>query len=136
MVRGVPHVCVRIRFGGKEAPVWLLVDTGAARTTLFNRAVEALGLSRGALEPAHAPMLGIGGPINAFLLWHVELVFDSSEGGYPLHRDLCVVLHRVAHLPLPLASRVLDLPSILGRDVIDGFRFVYERATGTVLLER
>jgi len=81
-------------------------------------------------------MPGIGGHAPAFLLRGVELVFPTTDGEEVIRHDVCAVRHQVAGLPPQLRERILNMPSILGRDIISGFRFVYEHATVTVLLER
>lgn len=60
--------------------VWLLADTGAARTTLLDRDLRVLSIPLDALEPAPVPIIGIGGTVRSFVLRGVELTFASDEG--------------------------------------------------------
>ncbi len=133
---GAPRVSVRVRFGGGQWPCWFLVDTGAERTTLLDRDLDWIGLPPGSLTPLPSPILGFGGPVRASLLPGAELVLHAAERDVVFRHDLCVVRHDISRFPHAIASRILGLPSVLGRDIIDHFRFVYEHATGTVLLER
>lgn len=133
---GEPQVLVRVRVGDAQWPIWFLVDTGAARTTLLDGDLGLLGSHLGGLELLPNPIVGFGGPVSSFLLRQAELIFRATDGDYLLPHNLCAVQHEISRFPQPIASRILKLPSVLGRDIIDRFRFVYERATGTVLLER
>jgi len=136
LMDGKPQVRVRVRYADVQLPIWFLVDTGAARTTLLDGDLRWLELDPRSLEPLPNSIVGFGGPVRSFLLRHAELVFTTTDGHYQLPHNLCAVQHEIVRFPQPIATRILELPSVLGRDIIDRFRFVYEHATGTVLLER
>lgn len=91
--------------------VRLLVDTGASCTVLQDADFGRLGIPRGLLVPAPAPMGGVGGPVTAQLLRGARLEFSLAAGG--THR----VRIDVHVLPPPVPP--LGHPSILGRDVIN-----------------
>lgn len=116
--------------------VWFLADTGAARTTLLDRDLRVLDIPLEALEPSPAPIIGIGGSVRSFLLRGAELTFGSDEGDLALRHDLWAVLHDLDRLPPDEVGRILRLPSILGRDLINRFRFTGHYQAGKVLLER
>lgn len=116
--------------------VWLLADTGAARTTLLDRDLRVLSIPLDALEPAPVPIIGIGGTVRSFVLRGVELTLASDEGDLVLRQDLWAVQHDFERLPPDEVARILRLPSILGRDLINRFRFTGDYQTGRVLLER
>ena len=119
LIHRAPHFSVRLRFAGAEGDVWFLADTGAARTTILDRDATDLGIPGDALEPMSDPIVGIGGPVRSWLLRGTELVFPSTDGPIVLRHDICVTRHDVAQLSAPVAHRVLRLPSILARDIID-----------------
>ncbi|HID91455.1 TPA: hypothetical protein EYP44_05805 [Candidatus Bathyarchaeota archaeon] len=50
--------------------------------------------------------------------------------------DLYVVLHDPERLSLEDYKRILLLPSILGRDVINKYKLIYQAPTREVYLER
>lgn len=59
-VADVPYFAVHLRSQRFEGTIWLLADTGAARTTLLDRDIRHLGVPLEALEPAEMPIVGIG----------------------------------------------------------------------------
>ena len=114
----------------------MLADTGASRTTLLDRDVGFLGIPAGALEPTMLPIVGVGGSVRSFLIRDVEITFASEKGDVVLRHDCWVVQHDLARLPPDEVSRILRLPSVLGRDLINRFHFTYDYQAGIVQFER
>lgn len=133
-VAGAPYFAVHLRSQHFEGLVWLLADTGASRTTLLDRDAQLLGISAEALEPATLPVVGIGGSVRSFLVRDVEITLASDEGDRVVQQDLWVVQHDLVHLPPEEVSRILRLPSVLGRDLINRFRFSCDYQAGLVEL--
>ncbi|GFP23303.1 hypothetical protein HKBW3S09_00770 [Candidatus Hakubella thermalkaliphila] len=131
-----PYFVAHLRSPQFQGLVWLLADTGASRTTLLDRDVRLLGIPTQALEPALLPLIGIGGSVRSFVLRNVELTFASDEGDGVLQQDPWVVQHDLDRLPPEEVSRILRLPSVMGRDLINRFHFVCDYQAGTVNLER
>jgi len=132
---GAPYFLVWVRTASIRGAVWLLADTGAPRTTLLDTGAKSLHIPPADLEPAPSPMVGIGGVTRCSILRNAEIRLQSDEGDWSVLHDLLITQHDLQTLWPAGRSRVLNLPSILGRDIIDRFRFIYEHATGTVLLE-
>ena len=131
-----PYFTVHLRSANFQGLVWLLTDTGASRTTLLDRDMRLLGIQPEILEPALLPIVGIGGSVRSFLVRNVEVTLASDEGNVVLQQDLWVVQHDLSQLPPEEVSRILRLPSVLGRDLINQFRFSCDYHTGIVQLER
>lgn len=129
-----PYFAARIRSAYFQGLVWLLADTGASRTTLLDRDVRLLGITAESLEPALLPIVGIGGSVRSFLVRQVEITLASDEGDVVLRQDLSVVQHDLERLPPEEVSRILRLPSVLGRDVINRFRFTANYQAGILQL--
>ena len=83
-----PYFAVHIRSVHFHGLVWLLVDTGASRTTILDRDVRLLGIPAEALEPAALPIVGIGGSVRSFMVRDVEITLASDEGDRILRQDL------------------------------------------------
>jgi hypothetical protein len=113
-----------------------LADTGASRTTLLDRDVRLLGIQPESLKPASLPIVGIGGSVRSFLVRDVEFTLASDKGDVVQCQDLYVVQHDLSQLPPEEVSRILRLPSVLGRDLINQFRFSCDYQAGIVWLER
>ena len=114
----------------------MLADTGASRTTLLDRDVRLLGIPAIALEPALLPIVGIGGSVRSFLVRDTEITLASDQGAVVLRQDIWIVQHDLGQLPPDESARILRLPSVVGRDLINRFRFACDYQTGIVQLER
>jgi len=114
----------------------LLADTGASRTTILDRDVKVLGIPAEALEPALLPIVGIGGSVRSFLIRDVETALASGEGDVVIPQDLWIVQHDLGQLPPEEVSRILRLPSVMGRDLLNRFHFTCDYQAGIVRLER
>lgn len=131
-----PYFAVHLRSTHFQGLVWFLADTGASRTTLLDRDAKLLGVSAESLEPALLPIVGIGGSVRSFLARDVEITLASDEGDLVLQQDLFVVQHDLGQLPPEEVARILRLPSVLGRDLINRFHFTCNYQSGIVELER
>lgn len=116
--------------------VWMLADTGASRTILLDRDVRSLGISGRSLAPSSLPIVGIGGSVRSFSLPAVEITWASDEGDVTERLDLSVAQHDLQRLAPAEWSRILRLPSVLGRDLLNRFRFTCDYRSGVVRLER
>ena len=130
-----PYFTVRLRSAHFQGLVRLLADTGASRTTLLDRDVRLLGIQDEILEPALLPIVGIGGSVRSFLVGDVEFTLASDKGDVVQLQDLWVVQHDLSQLPPEEVSRILRLPSVLGRDLINRFSFSCDYQAGIVQLE-
>ncbi len=130
-----PYFPVHLRHEEFEGAVWLLADTGASRTTLLDRDVGLWGLPSEALAPALLPTVGIGGSVRSFVLRDVEITFASDKGDFIVRQELWVVQHDLDKLPPEEVARILRLPSVLGRDIINRFRLTCDYEVGQVRLE-
>lgn len=131
-----PYFALHLRTAHFQGLVWMLADTGASRTTLLDRDVRLLGIPAVALEPASLPIVGIGGSVRSFLVRDVDITLASDEGDVVLQQDIWVVQHDLGQLPPEEVSRILRLPSVLGRDLINRFHFTCDYQAGIVQLER
>ncbi len=131
-----PYFAVHLRSAYFQGLVWLLADTGASRTTLLDRDVKLLGIQARVLEPASLPIVGIGGSVRSFLVRDVEITLASDGGDVVQRQDVWLVQHDLGRLPPEEASRILRLPSVLGRDLINRFRFSCDYRAGIVRLEK
>jgi hypothetical protein len=131
-----PYFAVHLRSAYFQGLVWLLADTGASRTTILDRDVKLLGIPAEALEPALLPIVGIGGSVRSFLIRDVETALASEEGDVVIRQDLWVVQHDLGQLPPEEVSRILRLPSVMGRDLVNRFHFTSDYQAGIVRLER
>jgi hypothetical protein len=115
--------------------VWFLADTGASRTTLLDRDVDLLKIPPQSLLLAPAPLVGIGGSAASYQIPDVVLTLGSEEPPWTEHLTLHAIRHDRERLSDEDRRRMLQLPSVLGRDVLNRFRFVCDASAGIVHLE-
>lgn len=66
-------------------------------------------------------MLGIGGCVDTYVLEDARLLFNQADKNQfvELLECLCILRHTEVN------ERILRIPSILGRDVLNKYTFVY-----------
>ena len=103
--------------------VEFLVDTGASRTTICDKDAIRLGIDYTLLEQLGEGMLGIGGTIDTYILKDAKLTFRKEDK--KIHEEsferLCILKHA------QLNEKILRIPSILGRDILNRYALVYDK---------
>jgi hypothetical protein len=131
-----PYFSVYLKSTGFEGFIRMLADTGASRTTLLDRDVKLLGIEDKYLEPSSLPIVGIGGSVRSFLIKDVEFIIGSDDDEFVHKQDLWIAQHDLNTLPPDEVSRIMRIPSVLGRDIMNRFRFLCDYQSGIVRLER
>lgn len=113
------------------------VDTGAAVTTLLDKDVKRLKIDLGRLRRADRGLIGIGGSLETYLIEDCILAFQA-ENGEVVEEKLRVYAgaHDVEKLSKDERKLILELPSLLGRDLIYRFKLVLDKDKNEVYLER
>jgi hypothetical protein len=105
------------------ATIEFLVDTGATRTTISDKDAIRLGIDYDLLEKLGEGMLGIGGTVDTFILKDIKLIFHKEDK--KTHEE---TLERICVLKHPqLNERILRIPSILGRDILNKHSLIYDK---------
>lgn len=116
---------------GINVPTELLVDTGASRTTLLDKDAMYFGINYGKLRRSDQDMSGIGGSVETY-------VIDDSVlhlGGYNIKTPVFVLKHPLEKVNREERIKILRFPSILGRDVINKFKLVFDKEMNEILLK-
>ena len=105
------------------ATVEFLVDTGATRTTISDKDAIRLGIDYTALEKLGEGMLGIGGTVDTYSLPDAKLTFhqENKKTHTETFEKICILKHP------QLNERILRIPSILGRDILNKHTFIYDK---------
>ena len=124
---GRPRVAVRVVFPrlGNDAQVSFIVDTGADASLLSQADAETMGIDYSTLEQP-ADIAGVGG----FLGVHHEeaiLIFDDGSSTLPIRIKLGIAERGTSIAP--------QVPSLLGRDILDRARMVVDPARGELSLD-
>ncbi len=114
--------------GLTNLPVSFVVDSGADRSLLtpndYEDYFEYVSTARYPVSDSS----GFGSQIQAHLV-PARLTFRHTDGQHTSHSLIIEVLR--PQVPAPYTP----LPSVLGRDILDQFRFVCDRTAGLVQLE-
>jgi len=114
-----------------------LVDTGASVTTIMDRDRDRLGIEWNRLDKTKRPLSGIGGTVDTRIIRDGILLFKTDTGGTVRERlQVHVAKHETARMDRHGRELVLQLPSLLGRDIIERYRLIYDKSKNTVYLER
>jgi hypothetical protein len=118
-------------------PVSFLIDTGSSVTTILDRDRERLGLGWNKLAKTSKTLTGIGGTIDTRVISDGLLFFRTMTGDMIREKvDVYVAKHDMTRLDRRTEERILQLPSLLGRDLIERYRLVYDKSRSQVYLER
>lgn len=131
-----PYFTAHVLFTHFQGFVRFLADTGASRTLLSASDAGSLGVQTRQLEPAERAIVGVGGSVRSLLARNARLTLEATETYVPIRLDLIVVQHDWGALPHDEINRILRLPSVLGRDVLNRFRFTSDYGSGIVQLAR
>ncbi len=119
-----------------KASVSFLIDAEASATVLLDRDVKRLSLDWEKLG-REAQLAGIGGSVETRLIRDGRLSFQTSSPRTVTER---VVIFAARHDPKIMDGRarrlVLRMPSLLGRDILERYRVVYDGPKARVFLER
>lgn len=108
----------------------LLIDTGATKTTILDKDAESIGVSYSKLAKSQLPLLGLGGLVETYIAKDAELYFMTQRGSE--HKEalaeLLVVKHGVRD------ENIMRVPSVLGRDILNKYRLIYDREMNDVAI--
>jgi hypothetical protein len=114
-----------------------LIDTGASATTILDPDLERLGINWNNLAKAPRPLGGIGGTVETRLIEDGRLLFTTGSGETAVEKlTIHVAKHDQARLDRPGKQLVMQLPCLLGRDILQHYRVVYDRPRRQVYLEK
>lgn len=108
-----------------------LIDTGASKTTLLDKDAIFLDLNYDDLKKHSQNVSGIGGSVETFIVDDSTLLLDSVEIRVPIF----VLRHDIENLNKEERIRILRLPSLLGRDVINRFKLIFSRDKDEIIFE-
>lgn len=108
------------------------IDIGASTTILAQRDFIRLGGDFSQISRSSTDLFGVGGDVPAYELPSATLAFTTADGGIHTITLPIMLVSNYDTFPPALHARMLTIPSLLGRDIIDGYRFVYDRPINEV----
>ena len=116
---------------GMGETIEFLVDTGASRTTLLDKDVICLGIKYDKLRRYEQDLSGIGGSVETYVVDDSLLLFGECAMKIPVF----VARHPLETMDKEERIKILRFPSILGRDVINRFRLIFDKETEKILMD-
>jgi hypothetical protein len=115
----------------------LCIDTGASSTIILDKDVKYLRLNLKELKRAEKSIGGIGGLVDTYVIEDAKIIFKTEEGiFYEKNLSLFVGVHKTDKLTEYEKFLVAKLPSLLGRDIIREFNFIFNEKENIVLFEK
>ena len=115
-----------------DETIEFLVDTGASSTVLLDRDIMYLGLDYKDLELSKQDVIGIGGCVETYILKEVIMMFIDKEKTLIL--PIFALKHPLESMELNERTRILSFPSLLGRDVINRFKLIFDKEDNEISL--
>lgn len=101
--------------------ITFLIDTGATKTSILDSDARRIGIELSDLERSKKGVAGIGGIAQAFVAKKATLVFTSDRREIEIELDEIYILKHKR-----LDDWTKRLPSLLGRDILNKYDFVYD----------
>jgi hypothetical protein len=112
--------------------VSFLIDTGSPVTILSERDARKLKLDYDKLSSANGNIIGLGGFSETYVLKKVTLRFFTSTASHDLELDDLYVSKGI----ITDEEIINQIPSLLGRDALKEFTFIFNENQKAVTLER
>ncbi|MCD5384168.1 retroviral-like aspartic protease family protein, partial [candidate division WOR-3 bacterium] len=106
--------------------VAFLVDTGASKTVLLDKDALLLNIDYNELRKFNRNLSGIGGSVETYIIDDMVFCFKSDKGKIEFNSPIFVLRHDLEKLSRDERVKILSIPSILGRDIIEKFRLIYD----------
>lgn len=112
-----------------EQRIEFLIDTGATKTTILDKDAITLGIPYSKLLRLKQRLLGLGGLVDTYVA-NAEIYFKAESGQEhkELVEELLVVKHR------RVDENIMRIPSVLGRDILNKYRLIYDKRSGLVAI--
>lgn len=120
---------------GIAEPVKFLIDTGASTTHILDSDAKRLRIDYSKLQKLEHGTAGIGGIVDTYGIPEMSLFLRTSDRG--LHEeilDLFVLKHDIKAVKEEGIARIKLLPSLLGRDFLNRYKLILDRANERVTI--
>ena len=113
-----------------------LIDSGASMTILLDKDVKDSGVDLSKLKRMKKGVSGVGGTIETYSIEDARIVFEVEKGFYERDLSLFVGVHDLSRIDEETRKRILVMPSLLGREILNEFDLHYLPRSEKVYLER
>lgn len=119
-----------------DETITFMVDTGASKTALLDRDAIRLGIDYAKLPRAKEDLSGIGGTIQTHIIPDAIAGFVTTKGVLEIELPIYVVKHPLDKLSETEKQKILRIPSLLGRDIINKYKLVFDFDMDLFLAEK
>lgn len=120
---------------GIDETLEFAVDTGASKTVILDKDAITLGIDYKKLKRCERDFIGIGGSIKTYIIEDSILLFKSEREEVKIEMPVFVLRHPLKEMDAAEKTKVLRIPSLLGRDVINRFRLIFDKRREEIILE-
>ncbi|MEW5694000.1 MAG: retroviral-like aspartic protease family protein [Candidatus Hydrogenedentota bacterium] len=111
-----------------------LLDTGASRTVISDKDAIFLKVDYDKLRKSSEKMFGIGGSVETYILDDTILIFKTNIGQLELKLPVLFLKHNIETMKKDDSIKILRIPSLLGRDVINKLKLIYNQPDNEIIL--
>lgn len=127
---GLYTIVVSLRFPllSKSVPIRFIVDTGARHTIISIPDAQKIGIEYEKLQISSAPIKGIGGESEAYILRECKLLFTdiTTDKMYPEDLEYALTLSPFIEDKKKKAI-IMSIPSLLGIDILQKHSIRFSR---------
>lgn len=116
-----------------DETIEFVIDTGANKTVLLDKDAITLGIDYKKLKKHDRDFVGIGGSIRTYIIEDALLLF-KAEKEVKIRTPIFVVKHPIEEMDEAEKMKVLRIPSLLGRDIINRFRLIFDKQKEEIAL--
>lgn len=104
-----------------------LVDTGASKTVIADKDAIFLKMDYEKLKKSPQRLTGMGGSVETYLLDDAVLIFKTDVDKLEFKLPVLFLKHDLTSMKEEDRIKILRIPSLLGRDIINRFKLIYNR---------
>jgi len=118
-----------------DGVVNFLIDTGASKTVISDKDAIFLKIDYAKLKPAPQKLSGIGGSVDTYVFENTVLIFKTDAGKLEFKFPILFLKHNFTSMNEEDRIKILRIPSLLGRDILNRFKLIYNPLENKLELE-
>ncbi|MFH1352924.1 MAG: retropepsin-like aspartic protease [bacterium] len=118
-----------------DAVVNFLVDTGASKTVISDKDAIFLKVDYEKLKPSSQKLSGVGGSVDTYIFEDTTLVFKTEADKLEFKFPILFLKHDLTSMNEEDRIKILRIPSLLGRDILNRFKLIYNPSENKLELE-
>ncbi|MDI6655787.1 MAG: hypothetical protein QME59_07915, partial [Candidatus Hydrothermarchaeota archaeon] len=112
---------------GIDDTIEFVIDTGANKTVILDKDAVTLGINYKKLKRYERDFVGIGGSIETYVIEDATLLLKAGAEVLEIKTPVFVVKHPIDRISELEKTKILRIPSLLGRDLINRFKLIFDK---------